>query len=73
MSQRTYENPLSPDSIAKLLQEAIDTEHHEFWPSASLLNAGVVNWRKVAGPIQITDLYLLALAAQNNGRLANFD
>ena len=73
MSQQTYSNPLLPDSVAKLLQEAIDTEHHEFWPGASLLTPGVIEWPQVAGPKQITDLYLLALAAQNNGRLVTFD
>lgn len=73
MSQRTYAHPMSPERVVKLLEEAIDTEHHEFWPGASLLTPGVIDWPQVAAPKQITDLYLLALAAQNNGRLVTFD
>ena len=73
MSQSTYQNPLLPSAIATLLEEAINTTHHEFWPDASLLTPGVIDWGRVTGPKQITDLYLLALAAQNNGRLVTFD
>lgn len=73
MSQSTYQNPLTPAAIAQMLEEAINTTHHEFWPDASLLTPGVIDWGRVAGPKQITDLHLLALAAQNSGRLVTFD
>lgn len=73
MSQPTYAHPLPPASVAALLQEAMETEHHEFWPDGSLLTPGVIDWRQVAGPKQITDLYLLALAAMHNGRFVTFD
>lgn len=73
MSQPSYAHPLPPASVAALLQEALRTEHHEFWPEASLLTPGVIDWRQVQGHNQITDLYLLALAAKNGGRLVTFD
>ena len=73
MSQSTYQNPLTPAAIAQMLEEAIDTTHHEFWPDASLLEPGVLDWQQVTGSKQITDLHLLALAARNNGRFVTFD
>ena len=47
--------------------------HHEFWPDASLLTRGVIDWHQVGGPKQITDLYLLASAPKNEGRFVTFD
>jgi len=74
MSQPRYPHSLPVALVADLLQEATDTEHHEFWPDAtSLLTPGVIDWRQVGGPKQITDLYLLALAAMNEGRFVTFD
>lgn len=47
---------------------------HQFWPDGvSLRAAGVVNWPRVMGHNQITDVYLLALAASNQGCLATLD
>jgi len=47
---------------------------HAFWPDGvSLRTAGVVNWPRVMGHNQITDVYLLALAALNQGCLVTLD
>lgn len=73
MSRPNYERRLRAASIATLLEEAIDTRHHEFWPGESILSPGAIDWRHIQGPKQITDVYLLALAAKNNGRLVTFD
>ena len=73
MSQPNYAHPWQIDVIAQALVEMTETERHEFWPDASLLTPGVIDWGRVAGPKQITDLHLLALAAQNSGRLVTFD
>ena len=73
MSQPNYASPMSPTMVAMLLEEATTTMHHEFWPDASILAPGVIDWNRVTGPKQITDIYLLALAARNNGRLVTFD
>ncbi len=73
MCDPKYRAPLPVAVVADALQEATDTTHHEFWPDASLLMPGVIDWQQVGGPKQITDLYLLALAAKNEGRLVTFD
>ena len=74
MSQPGYPHSLPVASVAELLTDITVTEHHEFWPdAASLLTPGVIDWGQVKGHKQITDLYLLALAAKNNGRFATFD
>lgn len=74
MSQPGYPHSLPVASVAELLTDITVTEHHEFWPdAASLLTPGVIDWRQVKGHKQITDLYLLALAAKNDGSFATFD
>ena len=74
MSQPGYPHSLPVASVAELLTDITVTEHHEFWPdAASLLTPGAIDWDQVKGHKQITDLYLLALAAKNDGRFATFD
>ena len=73
MSRQEYSHTLKIELVADLLQELTDAAHHEFWPDASLFTSGVIDWRRVQGPKQITDLYLLALAAKNDGRFVTFD
>ena len=47
---------------------------HTFWPDdISLPTDGLVDWGRVFGHGQITDLYLLALAVAHKGALATFD
>jgi predicted nucleic acid-binding protein len=47
---------------------------HAFWnDNISLRDDGLVNWSRVFGHGQITDLYLLALAVAHKGALATFD
>jgi uncharacterized protein len=47
---------------------------HEFWPDdISLRDDERVDFSRVQGHDQITDLYLLALAVGNGGQLATFD
>lgn len=47
---------------------------HEFWPDTISLRAeNIVNWSRVFGHNQITDLYLLALAVANRGCLVTLD
>ena len=59
---------------AERLGQATATAHHRFWPDAvSLLSPGVVDWRRLIGPKQITDVYLLALAVAHRGRFVTFD
>ena len=60
--------------LVELLNEIIEKTNHEFWPDdISLLDSSIVDLSKVLGPGQLTDIYLLALAARNEGRLISFD
>ena len=57
----------------KLQQICVDMDH-EFWPdSLSLRTESRVNWSRVLGHNQITDVYLLALAVANKGCLVTLD
>lgn len=74
MSNPRYPNPLPVASVVERLTQATTTEHHEFWPDdVSLLDGDIVDARRVHGPRQITDLYLLALAVRRAGCFATFD
>ena len=74
MSQPGYPNSLPTQAVARRLGEAVVAGHHQFWPDdASLLDSGVVDWRRIVGPRQITDVYLLALATARRGRFVTFD
>lgn len=49
-------------------------QHHGFWPcTVSVLDTKVIDRSRVHGPKQVTDAYLHALAATNNGRFVTFD
>ena len=68
MAQPAYPNRLPASQVAERLRTASATDHHHFWPDeVSLLNSGVVDWRRVVGPRQISDVYLLALAVARRG------
>ena len=74
MAQPGYPNSLPTQVVAQRLGEAIDTGYHRFWPDdASLLDSDIVDWRRIVGPRQITDVYLLALATAREGRFVTFD
>lgn len=74
ISQPRYPSPVSPSEAADLLERATATPHHEFWPcDLSMLDRSVVDRSRVHGPRQVTDAYLLALAARHGGRLVTFD
>ena len=74
MSQPGYPNALPAAAVAERLAAATATTHHAFWPdSVSMLDPGRIAWNAVLGSRQVTDVYLLALAAQLNGRLVTLD
>lgn len=74
VSQPGYANPVSTSFAVDLLgQEMIETDH-AFWPdSVSILDGKLFHHDRILGPGQLTDVYLLALAVTNGGRLATFD
>jgi hypothetical protein len=74
MAGAGYPNPLPVSAIVERLAEATAHKLHEFWPDeVSLLDASVVDSSRVHGSRQVTDLYLLALAASRHSRLVTFD
>jgi len=74
MSGPGYPSPLPVSAVVERLAEATAHKLHEFWPDeVSFLDAQVVDSSRVHGPRQVTDLYLLALAAKRRGRLVTFD
>ena len=74
MSNPGYPNPLPVQAVIEHLAEACRQNVHEFWPDeVSLLDSGVVDSTRIHGPRQLTDIYLLALAVQHEGRLVTFD
>lgn len=74
LSQPRYPNPVAPGQAMALLSQARDGGHHEFWPcDVSLLDPSVIDRSRLHSARQITDAYLLALAAARGGRLVTFD
>jgi uncharacterized protein len=74
MSNPGYPNPLPVQAVIERLAEACQEDIHEFWPDeVSLLNPDVVDSTRIHGPRQLTDIYLLALAVQHEGRFVTFD
>ncbi len=60
--------------VRQRLQEACQALDHEFWPDEiTLRDDERVDFSRVQGHNQITDLYLLALAVHRGGCLASFD
>jgi len=56
------------------LVHACQSLDHQFWPDdVTLRDDGAVDFNRVHGHNQITDLYLLALAVKHNGTLVTFD
>ena len=74
MSHPGYPNAHAVVEIVERLRAATADRTHQFWPdSESLLDARLIDATRVHGPRQLTDVYLLALAVHNGGRLVTFD
>ena len=74
LSQPRYPSPVSPAQAIELLSAACDNAHHEFWPcDVSALDPRIIDRSRLHGPRQVTDAYLLALAAAHGGRFVTFD
>lgn len=74
MSQPRYLQARSTIEAVAALRAGVDQPDHEFWPDdISIANSQLFDPAFILGPGQITDLYLLALAVKNGGRLVTFD
>ena len=74
VSQPKYPRPLPIARALDLLAEEIEGTDHSFWADdLSLLDMQRFVREQILGPKQLTDVYLLALAVKNDGRLVTFD
>lgn len=65
---------ITPSVAASYLHRAQQEAGHHFWPyDISLVDAPAINLAHLQGHRQVTDSYLLALAANHRGKLATFD
>ncbi len=64
----------TPGDLISRLQTFATQTNHEFWPDdVSLRDEKFFTATRIHSSRQLTDLYLLALASKNDGRLATFD
>ena len=75
LSNTRYPNtPGSPAVVAGILKRLHGLQGHKFWPDdLSLVDSELVVPDKILTSAQVTDTYLLALAAARGGKLATFD
>jgi len=74
MSHPGYPGALPAAQVAQRVAKAAAGPDHEFWPDdISLLDPALIDCSRLLGHRQITDIYLLALAVRNGGRLATLD
>ena len=67
-------SPGSPAEVAAIVSRLRALPGHVFWPDdISLVDARHIDPAHILTPGQVTDSYLLALAAAHQGRLATFD
>lgn len=73
-SQRSYAGYRTPVNAIEQLRRQTGLPNHEFWPDdVSLADNNLFDRNRILGPKQLTDIYLLGLAAKHGGRLATFD
>ena len=74
MSHAGYPNALPVQAVMAHLLEACSNKVHEFWPDElTLLDAEVIDRTRIHGPRQLTDIYLLALAVEQQAKFVTFD
>jgi toxin-antitoxin system PIN domain toxin len=74
MSQPAYPGRLTIADAARRLHNAAASADHHFWPDRiSLCNPALFAHGKILSSKYLTDLYLLALAVEQQGRLVTFD
>lgn len=74
MSNAGYPNPLPLQAVMKRLADACAEDVHKFWADdMSLLDSELIDATRIHVPRQLTDIYLLALAVEHQGRFVTFD
>ena len=66
--------PAGFEAVRTQLAQLCQDTDHEFWPcDVTLRDDSKIDWSRVMGHNQITDVYLLALAVAHDGILATLD
>ena len=74
VSQSSYARSCPTTTAVELLRVALDHKSHTFWPQdISIADKKIFDHSRLISHRQITDVYLLALAVKNGGRLISFD
>ena len=74
LSQPSYPGRLAVADVARRVWQATQANDHHFWPDAiQPCDPSRFHHPGVLTPKYLTDLYLLALAVENRGRLVTFD
>ncbi|MCL2455767.1 MAG: PIN domain-containing protein [Micrococcales bacterium] len=74
VSQPAYPRTLPVADAMSRLRDATQTPHHELWPDdVPPLDPAHIDGTRMLGPNQITDTYLIALAAHHNGTFVTLD
>lgn len=76
MSNPNYSGKIQfmPSDLIGRLRKFAAQSNHEFWPDdVSLRDEKIFTTGRIHSSRQLTDLYLLALAVEHDGRLATFD
>jgi uncharacterized protein len=77
MSQPNFEGGRNdPSEVIDVLRALWRSQlkHHRFWPDqVSLTDDSIFSSQYIVGPKQVTDAYLLGLAAKRRARLVSFD
>jgi toxin-antitoxin system PIN domain toxin len=74
VSQPSYSNSIPVTDAIALLRRAVAHRDHTFWPDdLSVVDPAHFDHTQIRAPRQLTDLYLLALAVKNDGRLVTMD
>lgn len=74
MSQPGYSSPQPLAALVAMLQRSTATSFHTLWSDdISMLDPSYFHHQHMHSHHQLTDVYLLALALKNGGRLVSFD
>jgi toxin-antitoxin system PIN domain toxin len=67
-------SPGTPAAVAELMASFLALPGHEFWPDdLTLFDSRRIHRARLLDSAQVTDSYLLALAATHGGQLTTFD
>jgi toxin-antitoxin system PIN domain toxin len=74
LSQPSYPNRLPMQTVVEGLRQAMQNPLHEFWADdVNPATTAAIDWAYTVRPVQLTDVYLLALAVAHDARFVTQD